>query len=148
MSRHLRRDLEHPLVLEQFEGFVFLPSPEYSRVGESLEHDLLRFLALRMESNAQYEIREYARTIGEKIVSKWVPMAWEAFQEYQINSVTFSRTEQQLLTLIYAGRNEDVIAKLRELEWIKGEGAEIRPILETREFLDKLRELDIDLELS
>ena len=101
-----------------------------------------------MEKNAQYEIREYARTIGEKIVSKWVPMAWEAFLEYQMNSVTFSKTEQELLSLVYAGNNQEVIARLRDIGWIKGEGAETKPILEAREFLNKLADLKVELPLS
>ncbi len=126
-----------------------LPLSTYTEAYWKVDlNNLLHFLALRMESNAQYEIRDYARTIGEKIVSKWVPMAWEAFLEYQMNSVTFSGTEQKLLSLIYAGRNEDVIARLREIGWVKGEGADVKPILEAREFFDKLADLKIDLPLS
>ena len=126
-----------------------LPLSTYTEAYWKVDlNNLLHFLALRMESNAQYEIREYARTIGEKIVSKWVPMAWEAFLEYQMNSVIFSGTEQQLLSLIYANRNEDVVARLREIGWIKGEGADVKPILEAREFFDKLADLKIDLPLS
>lgn len=123
-----------------------LPLSTYTEAYWKIDlNNLLHFLALRMESNAQHEIREYARTIGEKIVSKWVPVAWEAFMEYQMNSVTFSRSEQQLLSLIYAGRHEHVIAKLREFGWIKGEGSETKPILEAREFFDKLTDLGIEL---
>ena len=123
-----------------------LPLSTYTEAYWKVDlNNLLHFLALRMETNAQYEIREYARTIGEKIVSKWVPMSWDAFLEYQMNSVTYSGTEQQLLSLIYAGRNEDVIARLREIGWVKGEGADVKPILEAREFFDKLADLKIDL---
>ena len=126
-----------------------LPLSTYTEAYWKIDlNNLLHFLALRMETNAQYEIREYARTIGEKIVSKWVPMAWEAFLEYQMNSVTFSGTEQELLSLIYAGNNENVLTRLREIGWIKGEGADVKPILEAREFLDKLADLKIELPLS
>lgn len=126
-----------------------LPLSTYTEAYWKIDlNNLLHFLALRMETNAQYEIREYARTIGEKIVSKWVPMAWEAFLEYQMNSVTFSGTEQELLSLIYTGKNEDVVARLREIGWVKGEGADVKPILEAREFLDKLADMKIELPLS
>jgi thymidylate synthase (FAD) len=126
-----------------------LPLATYTEAYWKIDlNNLLHFLALRMESNAQYEIREYAKTIGEKIVSQWVPMAWEAFLEYQRNSVTFSGTEQQLLALIYAGDHTATLAKLREIEWIHGEGTAARPILEAREFLDKLSALGIDLPLA
>ena len=110
--------------------------------------NLLHFLSLRMEEHAQYEIREYARVIGEQIVSKWVPLAWEAFCEYEMRSVSFSRTEQQLLSLIYAGKPEEVTAKLHELEWIRNEGDQLKPILEAQEFLVKLECLGIGLSLA
>lgn len=125
-----------------------LPLSTYTEAYWKIDlNNLLHFLALRMEANAQYEIREYARTIGEQIVSKWVPMAWEAFVEYQLNSVKFSGTEQQLLSLIYARNNQAVLEQLRKIGWIKGEGKESRPILEAREFFDKLSNLGIELPL-
>ena len=57
-------------------------------------HNLFRFLALRMESNAQYEIREYATTIGEKIVKPLFPHSWEAFLDYQLGALRLSQLEQ------------------------------------------------------
>ncbi|MCY7418565.1 MAG: FAD-dependent thymidylate synthase, partial [Chloroflexi bacterium] len=41
-------------------------------------HNLLRFLELRMDSHAQYEIRVYAEAIGQ-IVAAWVPLTWSSF---------------------------------------------------------------------
>ena len=37
-------------------------------------HNLLHFLALRMDSHAQQEIRDYATVIGEEIAARWVPI--------------------------------------------------------------------------
>lgn len=54
-------------------------------------HNLFHFLRLRGDSHAQYEIRAYAETIL-KIVKEWVPHAYEAFEEYRINSVSLSAT--------------------------------------------------------
>ena len=94
-------------------------------------HNLLHFLALRMDAHAQHEIRQYALLIGSEIVSKWCPVAWEAFLEYRVNGTELSRVEieiiravavspQQALTAaISAGfLNEDGTrrAKSRELE--------------------------------
>jgi thymidylate synthase (FAD) len=59
--------------------------------------NLLRFLELRMESNAQYEIREYATTIGEKIVQPLFPHCWEAFMDYQFGALRLSRLEQEVI---------------------------------------------------
>lgn len=65
-------------------------------------HNLLHFLALRMDSHAQYEIREFARTIGEEIVAKWCPIAWEAFLDYQVNTTEFSEAELAIVTALIA----------------------------------------------
>ncbi len=59
-------------------------------------HNLFHFLKLRIDDHAQYEIRVYAKTMGE-IVKKVVPYAWEAFEDYIFNSITFSTTELKVL---------------------------------------------------
>ena len=48
-------------------------------------HNLLHFLALRVDSHAQYEIRIYADAMLD-IVKAWVPLAYEAFKDYRMNS--------------------------------------------------------------
>jgi thymidylate synthase (FAD) len=55
-------------------------------------HNLLHFLKLRMDANAQWEIRQYAHTMA-KVVAAAYPAAWAAFDEHVLNSVTFSRSE-------------------------------------------------------
>jgi thymidylate synthase (FAD) len=59
-------------------------------------HNLLHFLRLRLDSHAQYEIRVYAEVMAD-IVKKWVPLAWEAFEDYVKDSVTLSKQEIQIL---------------------------------------------------
>jgi thymidylate synthase (FAD) len=56
-------------------------------------HNMLHFLALRMDSHAQWEIRQYATTLGEKIVAPLFPMVWEAFVDYRRDSAHLSRLE-------------------------------------------------------
>jgi len=56
-------------------------------------HNLLHFLRLRMDSHAQKEIRDYATIIGEEIVSKLVPVTWEAFQDYRLNAMSLTGPE-------------------------------------------------------
>ena len=73
-------------------------------------HNLLHFLALRMDSHAQLEIREYATTIGEEIVKRWCPVAWEAFMDYRVNSMDFSKPELACLAQIAVGNREGAIA--------------------------------------
>ena len=77
-------------------------------------HNLLHFLALRMDDHAQYEIREYARTIGEEIVSKWCPVAWEAFVDYRMNTVQFSEAELAIIGLLIQGDTDGARASARK----------------------------------
>ena len=48
-------------------------------------HNLFNFIRLRNDLHAQYEIRVYAEKIAE-LVKKWVPFAFEAFEQYLLNS--------------------------------------------------------------
>lgn len=71
--------------------------------------NLFHFLELRMDIHSQYEIRSYANIIGNEIVSNWCPLAWEAFQDYRLNSVSFSGVEMTLLK--YLIENNPAAAK-------------------------------------
>ncbi len=53
-------------------------------------HNLFNFLRLRADKHAQYEIRVYAEIISD-IVQKWVPKAYQAFLDYQLNSILLSQ---------------------------------------------------------
>ena len=59
-------------------------------------HNLLHFLSLRLDPHAQYEIRVYAEAMAQ-IVRAWVPLCWEAFEDYRAGAVTLSR---QMLTVV------------------------------------------------
>jgi thymidylate synthase (FAD) len=53
-------------------------------------HNLLHFLALRLDPHAQLEIRRYAEVIAA-MVADWVPLSYEAFEDYRRGAVTLSR---------------------------------------------------------
>lgn len=59
-------------------------------------HNLFHFLKLRLDKHAQYEIRCYAEKMAE-IVKAVVPIAYEAFEDYVLNAVTFSKNELSIL---------------------------------------------------
>ena len=81
-----------------------LPLSTYTEAYWKVDlHNLLRFLGLRMEENAQYEIREYAKTIGEKIIQPLFPHCWEAFLDYQLGSLRLSRLEQGVVQRLSQG---------------------------------------------
>lgn len=60
-------------------------------------HNTLRFLGLRMDMHAQYEIRVYADAMA-KIVKDAVPIAYKAFEDYQLNAVRLTGLEINLLS--------------------------------------------------
>ncbi len=75
-----------------------LPLSTYTEAYWKVDlHNLLRFLSLRMEPNAQYEIVRYATTIGEEIVRPLFPSCWEAFLDYQLGSLRLSRLDQDVI---------------------------------------------------
>jgi thymidylate synthase (FAD) len=59
-------------------------------------HNLFHFLELRMDPHAQFEIREYARTMFD-IATRVAPLACESFSEHMAGGVRFSRSELRLL---------------------------------------------------
>ena len=50
--------------------------------------------------------RAYANVIGHDIVSKWCPLAWEAFLDYRLRALTFSRLELEVLAALQGGKEE------------------------------------------
>lgn len=76
-------------------------------------HNLLNFLALRMDTHAQAEIRAYATIIGETILSQWCPLAWEAFTDFRTGSISLSRTEITIVELVAAGQTDEAMIVAR-----------------------------------
>ncbi|TWT56988.1 Thymidylate synthase ThyX [Thalassoglobus neptunius] len=86
-----------------------LPLSTYTEAYWKVDlHNLLHFLALRMDSHAQLEIRQYATTIGEKIVQPLFPIAWEAFQDYRQNAMFLTGLDVEVIQRLneYASANE------------------------------------------
>ena len=82
-------------------------------------HNLFNFIRLRNDKHAQYEIRVYAEAIA-KIVKSWVPFAYEAFEQYQLNSSQLSANGLSCLKRIIGG--EDVCQKtsgMGKREWLE-----------------------------
>lgn len=65
-------------------------------------HNLLHFLRLRLDSHAQYEIRVYAEAMAQ-CAQAVAPIAYEAFVEHKLGSVTFSRSEAEALARVMGG---------------------------------------------
>jgi thymidylate synthase (FAD) len=63
-------------------------------------HNLMHFCMLRCDSHAQLEIREYANIIAG-IMKEQFPLSFEAWYDYQLQSVNFTRLDRLLLNFIY-----------------------------------------------
>ena len=80
-------------------------------------NNLLHFLALRADAHAQYEIRVYADIILD-IVKKWVPVTYEAFEDYRVGGTQLSAKEILILKKIIKGENVDPEAEgISKREW-------------------------------
>jgi thymidylate synthase (FAD) len=92
-------------------------------------HNLLHFLRLRIDDHAQKEIRDIAQQVYD-LIKPLCPMTCEAFEDFRIGSVTFSRVELNAL--------KDIIKDPMSASWrnISGKG-------ENNEFKEKLKLLDI-----
>lgn len=66
-------------------------------------HNLLHFLKLRADKHAQYEIRVYAEVMLD-IIKKWVPLAYNAFVEYCLESACISRTGLEIIRKLIKGQ--------------------------------------------
>ena len=59
-------------------------------------HNLLHFIGLRSDGHAQYEIRVFSDAMAS-FVKKVAPFAWEAYQDYAVKGMRFSKIEQIFL---------------------------------------------------
>lgn len=103
-------------------------SRELARIGLGLNtytqwywkvdlHNLMRFLRLRTDPHAQYEVRAFADVILG-IVAKWVPWTYEAFLEYQLEAVSLSATALRAVRRALSGETVTFeSAELTRREW-------------------------------
>jgi thymidylate synthase (FAD) len=82
-----------------------LPLSTYTEAYWKIDlHNLLHFLALRMDAHAQLEIRRYAETIGREIVAPLFPLVWEAFLDYRVEALRLTRLDQEVIRRLAARR--------------------------------------------
>ncbi len=104
-----------------------LPLSTYTEAYWKVDlHNLLHFLWLRMDAHAQYEIRMYAKTIGEEIVAKWVPFAWQAFLDYKVNASALSQIEIEIIKALNTQGKDAAIEKARSFNLLPPAGQEMK----------------------
>lgn len=78
-----------------------LPLSTYTEAYWKIDlHNMLHFLGLRMDSHAQSEIRDYANTIGYKIIKPLFPSTWEAFEDYRLNALFLTKLDIEVIAAI------------------------------------------------
>ncbi len=113
---------------------INLPLSNYTEWYWKIDlHNLFHFLKLRMDHHAQYEIRVYAEKMAD-MVKQFVPLAYEAFEDFTLNGKSFSRLE--LLALKHLIVNGELLDEDIEAIGLKGREAK-----EFKEKLDYLTDL-------
>ncbi len=59
-------------------------------------HNVMHFLALRLDDHAQYEIRAFAQAM-QALIEPIVPVAMEAFRDYRLGAMQLTRLEIEAL---------------------------------------------------
>ena len=108
-------------------------------------HNLLHFLLLRMDDNAQIEIRSYATIIGNEIVSRWCPITWESFSDYRLRSLSLSRIEVEVIKALVGGRPSDAVRIASEAAFLGEDGKPVAKNRERRELEEKLASLGFSI---
>lgn len=122
-----------------------LPLSTYTEAYWKIDlHNLLHFLSLRMDSHAQFEIRSYANVIGNEIVAKWCPLAWEAFLDYQVNSITFSSYEIKIINALIKNKIDEALKIAEDLGWLNKIENRLARNRERIEFEEKLIKLGLE----
>lgn len=116
-----------------------LPLSTYTEAYWKIDlHNLFHFLSLRMDEHAQEEIRAYALIIGNKIVSRWCPIAWQAFKDYRLNSSFLSALEVEITRCLAVGDKASAVRLAEQYGWLENDDHGLRPNREREEAEHKL----------
>jgi thymidylate synthase (FAD) len=121
-----------------------LPLSTYTEAYWKVDlHNLFHFLSLRMDEHSQLEIRNYARVIGDEIVSQWCPLAWEAFLDYRMNAMSFSGIETAIIACLNAGDARGASAVAEKHGWLEPGKSGLKRNREREELEAKLIRLNL-----
>ncbi|HEV2450166.1 MAG TPA: FAD-dependent thymidylate synthase [Thermoplasmata archaeon] len=101
--------------------------------------NLFHFLSLRLDPHAQEEIRLFAAEMAA-LARTVVPVAYDAFEEYQLSGVALTRREQVAIRALLAGASVPEACAKAELALEKEDGTPMKSG-EGVEFLEKLSRL-------
>lgn len=123
-----------------------LPLSTYTEAYWKIDlHNLLHFLSLRMDNHAQYEIRSYANVIGNEIVKKWCPITWNAFQDYKLSSVHFSKIEIEIIKQLISNKPQEALELAKRYNLISSDEQVTKKGREAIEMENKLTSLGLSI---
>jgi thymidylate synthase (FAD) len=94
---------------------IALPQSLYTEWYWKIDlHNLLHFLALRIDAHAQREIRVYAQAMLD-LIEPMVPVTVEAFRDYRLESMQLTRLEVEALRA--GSETIDSTNKREQAEW-------------------------------
>ena len=80
-------------------------------------HNFMHFLSLRADSHSQFEIRAYADILLE-LLKKWVPITYDAFCSYKLNSADLSAEALEVIKKFIKGKKvKRENTSLSQREW-------------------------------
>jgi thymidylate synthase (FAD) len=137
---------------------INLPLSTYTRWHQKFDlHNLFHFLGLRLDKHAQYEIRVFAEAMAFFVKDR-CPLAWEAFEDFRLNAMSFSAVELKVLRRmmknsvdLFVDHEDRLVVPSVVLmsasvgcvatTWIEDAGAEWPTAREREEFVAKIKTL-------
>jgi thymidylate synthase (FAD) len=121
-----------------------LPLATYTEAYWKIDlHNLLHFLTLRLADVAQEEIRAYSHIIGYEIVQRWCPIAWEAFLDYRLHSLTLSQSQVTIIQALVRSEPEEALRMAANLGLISSDYIAAKRNREREELEQKLELLGL-----
>jgi thymidylate synthase (FAD) len=102
-------------------------------------HNLFHFLSLRLDAHAQEEIRLYAAELA-RLGRLVAPVAFEAFEEFQLEGLTLGKREQRAVAALLDGKTPEEACADAGLPLAREDGRRMTTG-EGVEFLEKLERI-------
>ncbi len=132
---------------------IDLPLSTYTQWYWKIDlHNLMHFLTLRVDSHAQWEIRQYGEVMAG-ILKRLAPLSYEAWIDYQVCGTRVSRSELEILQeLVSADEGGDGLAARSGVrisaDDMKRHGLSAREIRELIEKLGAGTRVDFELDVD
>ncbi|MEK7115101.1 MAG: FAD-dependent thymidylate synthase [Patescibacteria group bacterium] len=111
---------------------IHLPLATYTEWYWKIDlHNLMHFLALRLDSHAQHEIQVFGQAMA-RIINDSVPIAYKAFEDYTLTAMRLSGPEIEFIKNYQLGNEDSTRAEILE---------KFKNRRETDELMEKLEKL-------